>query len=111
MVEELFKELLIEVFGNQEGKRIYVAIENYLNAKDLGIEESKATKKETTQQTEEKYNPMKQMKERNDMIYEYYLSHDISYKELAEMFNITYDHVRMLISRRGGRKKWKYGKY
>ena len=53
----------------------------------------------------EKYNPMKQMKERNDMIYEYYLSHDISYKELAEMFNITYDHVRMLISRRGGRKK------
>ena len=53
----------------------------------------------------EKYNPMKQMKERNDMIYEYYLSHDISYKELAKMFNITYDHVRMLISRRGGRKK------
>lgn len=42
---------------------------------------------------------------RNDMIYQYYLSHDISYKELAEMFNISYGQVRTLVSRRGGKKK------
>ena len=64
------------------------------------------SKKEATQQTtEERYNPMKQMKERNDKVYQYYLDHDISYKELAEMFNITYNHVKTLICRRGGRKK------
>ena len=63
------------------------------------------------EEPKERYNPMKQMKERNDMIYQYYLSHDISYKELAEMFNISYGQVRTLVSRRGGKKKWKYGKY
>ena len=63
------------------------------------------------EEPKERYNPMKQMKERNDMIYQYYLSHDISYKELAEMFNISYGQVRTLVSRRGGKKKWKSGKY
>ncbi len=57
------------------------------------------------EEPKERYNPMKQMKERNDMIYQYYLSHDISYKELAEMFNISYGQVRTLVSRRGGKKK------
>lgn len=53
----------------------------------------------------ERYNPMKQMKERNDEIYKYYMEHDITYKELAKKFNITYGHVCVLINRRGGRKK------
>lgn len=57
------------------------------------------------EEPKERYNPMKQMKERNDMIYQYYLSHDISYKELAEMFNISYGQARTLVSRRGGKKK------
>lgn len=53
----------------------------------------------------ERYNPMRQMKERNDEIYKYYMEHDITYKELAKKFNITYGHVCVLINRRGGRKK------
>ena len=72
---------------------------------------TKGNDSEVNTKPKEKYNPMKKMKERNDMIYQYYLEHDISYKELAAEFNITYDHVRMLISRRGGRKKWQSMKY
>lgn len=53
----------------------------------------------------ERYNPMKQMKERNDMIYQYYLDNDISYRELAKMFNVSYGQVRTLVSRRGVKKK------
>ena len=68
-------------------------------------QQNEKLEKNSKEETKERFNPMKKMKERNDMIYQYYLEHDISYKELAEEFNITYDHVRMLISRRGGRKK------
>lgn len=60
---------------------------------------------EDVPKSKEHYNPMKQMKERNDEIYKYYLEHDITYKELAEKFNITYGHVSVLINRRGGRKR------
>lgn len=60
---------------------------------------------EDVSKSKERYNPMKQMKERNDEIYKYYLEHDITYKELAEKFNITYGHVSVLINRRGGKKK------
>ena len=66
-------------------------------------QQNEKLEKNSKEETKERFNPMKKMKERNDMIYQYYLEHDISYKELAEEFNITYDHVRMLISRRGGR--------
>ena len=100
----MFEQLLIEVFGTKEGKRIYCAIDNYLSAKNLGIEESQVST-DTTIKPKEKYNPMKEMKERNDMIYRYYLEHDISYKELAAMFNVSYNQVRKLVSRRGVKKK------
>ena len=99
----MFEQLLIEVFGIKEGKRIYCAIDNYLSAKNLGIEESQVSTDTNTK--EEKYNPMKEMKEQNDKIYQYYLEHDISYKELAEKFNRSLSCVRTLVSRRGGRKK------
>ena len=103
MIGVMFEQLLIEVFGTKEGKRIYCAIDNYLSAKNLGIEESQVSTDTNTK--EEKYNPMKEMKERNDMIYQYYLEHDISYKELAAMFKVSYDQVRKLVSRRGVKKK------
>ena len=57
------------------------------------------------EESKERYNPMKQMKERNDMIYQYYLDNDISYRELAKMFNVSYGQVRTLVSRRGVKKK------
>ena len=104
MIGVMFEQLLIEVFGTKEGKRIYCAIDNYLSAKNLGIEESQVST-DTTIKPKEKYNPMKEMKERNDMIYRYYLEHDISYKELAAMFNVSYNQVRKLVSRRGVKKK------
>ena len=104
MIGVMFEQLLIEVFGIKEGKRIYCAIDNYLSAKNLGIEESQVST-DTTIKPKEKYNPMKEMKERNDMIYQYYLEHDISYKELAAMFKVSYDQVRKLVSRRGVKKK------
>ena len=104
MIGVMFEQLLIEVFGIKEGKRIYCAIDNYLSAKNLGIEESQVST-DTTIKPKEKYNPMKEMKERNDMIYQYYLDHDISYKELAAMFKVSYDQVRKLVSRRGVKKK------
>lgn len=104
MIGGMSEQLLIEVFGTKEGKRIYCAIDNYLSAKNLGIEESQVST-DTTIKPKEKYNPMKEMKERNDMIYRYYLEHDISYKELAAMFKVSYDQVRKLVSRRGVKKK------
>ena len=104
MIGVMFEQLLIEVFGIKEGKRIYCAIDNYLSAKNLGIEESLVST-DTNSKPIEKYNPMKEMKERNDMIYQYYLEHDISYKELAAMFKVSYDQVRKLVSRRGVKKK------
>ena len=50
----MFEQLLIEVFGIKEGKRIYCAIDNYLSAKNLGIEESQVSTDTNTK--EEKYN-------------------------------------------------------
>ena len=68
-------------------------------------QQNEELEKNTTEKSKERYNPMKEMKERNDMIYQYYLEHDISYKELAEMFNRSCNCIRTLISRRGVKKK------
>lgn len=54
---------------------------------------------------EKRFNPMQKMIDYNNMIYQYYLEHDISYKELAAMFKVSYDQVRKLVSRRGVKKK------
>lgn len=53
----------------------------------------------------ERYNPMKPMKERNDEIYHYYMTHDVTYRELMQRYNISYSHVKTLICRRGGSKR------
>ena len=66
---------------------------------------TKGNDSEVNTKPKERYNPMKEMKEQNDKIYQYYLEHDISYKELAEKFNRSLSCVRTLVSRRGGKKK------
>ena len=66
---------------------------------------TKGNDSEVNTKPKERYNPMKEMKEQNDMIYQYYLEHDISYKELAEKFNRSLSCVRTLVCRRGGKKR------
>lgn len=104
MINDMFEQLLIEVFGAKEGKRIYCAIDNYLSAKNLGIEESYVPmNKDVT---------MKQLmdgaKERNDILYEEYLNGNNDYRLLADKYGLTYDNVKKIIYRRnkkGGNKK------
>ena len=92
----MLEQLLLEVFGTKEGKRIYCAIDNYLSAKNLGIEESHVpTSRNVT---------MKQLwdeaKERNDILYEEYLNGNNDYRLLADKYGLTYDNVKKIIYRR-----------
>ena len=92
----MFEQLLIEVFGTKEGKRIYCAIDNYLSAKNLGIEESPVSmsKDVTMKQL------MDESKERNDILYEEYLNGNNDYRLLADKYGLTYDNVKKIIYRR-----------
>ena len=96
MINDMFEQLLIEVFGTKEGKRIYCAIDNYLSAKNLGIEESPVSmsKDVTMKQL------MDESKERNDILYEEYLNGNNDYRLLADKYGLTYDNVKKIIYRR-----------
>lgn len=96
MINDMFEQLLIDVFGTKEGKRIYCAIDNYLSAKNLGIEESPVSmsKDVTMKQL------MDESKERNDILYEEYLNGNNDYRLLADKYGLTYDNVKKIIYRR-----------
>ena len=68
-------------------------------------QQNEKLEKNSKDETKERFNPMQKMIDYNNKIYQYYLEHDISYKELAAMFKVSYDQVRKLVSRRGVKKK------
>ena len=68
-------------------------------------QQNEKLEKNSKEETKERFNPMQKMIDYNNKIYQYYLAHDISYKELAAMFKVSYDQVRKLVSRRGVKKK------
>ena len=68
-------------------------------------QQNEKLEKNSKEETKERFNPMQKMIDYNNKIYQYYLEHDISYKELAAMFKVSYDQVRKLVSRRGVKKK------
>ena len=68
-------------------------------------QQNEKLEKNSKEGAKERFNPMQKMIDYNNKIYQYYLEHDISYKELAAMFKVSYDQVRKLVSRRGVKKK------
>lgn len=103
MLNKVIKQLLIEVFGDKEGTRIYCAIDNYLSAKDLGIEQLA-----NTEQYKDSDFTMKQLmddaKERNDRLYKEYLNGNNDYRMLADKYGLTYDNIKKIIYRRNKKK-------
>ena len=74
-------------------------------------QQNEKLEKNSKEETKERFNAMQKMIYYDNKIYQYYLEHDISYKELAAMFKVSYDQVRKLVSRRGVKKKWQSMKY
>lgn len=99
MISSEFKQLLIKVFGEKEGNRIYSQIINYLIANMLEVNTSNSTGQQIDKQL------MEESKERNDKLYEEYLNGNNDYKKLAEKYGITYDNVKKIIYRRNKKSR------
>ena len=99
MISSEFKQLLIKVFGEKEGNRIYSQIINYLIANMLEVNPSNSIGQQIDKQL------MEESKERNDKLYEEYLNGNNDYKKLAEKYGITYDNVKKIIYRRNKKSR------
>ena len=100
MISSEFKQLLIKVFGENEGNRIYSQIINYLNANKLEVNPSNSIGQLLIDKQ-----LMEESKERNDKLYEEYLNGNSDYKKLAEKYGITYDNVKKIIYRRNKKNR------